>query len=206
MTIRSGNVSAMSTSDRLLLVIHVGFVIFSLGPLTAATSATPRYIRQGNVAVLRYLNRATRLYGLLTLGILLFGLFLAKGDFGVWLTVSITLYVVALVLLLIVERDQRKAVHKLDPSGATAVPATRTESRSEPDPKAASSDSDKEDAKEREEKADEPVAGKAVKPAPAVTVAPSTDVAEVERGRIASLSGVIALIWVVILVLMVWNG
>jgi hypothetical protein len=31
-------------------------------------------------------------------------------------------------------------------------------------------------------------------------------VATVERGRIASLAGVVSLIWLVILVLMVWNA
>jgi hypothetical protein len=31
-------------------------------------------------------------------------------------------------------------------------------------------------------------------------------VATVERGRIASLAGVVSLIWLVILILMVWNS
>jgi hypothetical protein len=31
-------------------------------------------------------------------------------------------------------------------------------------------------------------------------------VASVERGRIASMAGVVSLIWLVILVLMVWNS
>src|ERR671916_594728 len=104
----------MSSSDRLLLILHIGFAIFTLGPLTAATMASPRYIRHRNVAVLRYLNRATRMYGL----------FLADGDFArVWLTASITLFVVALGLLLIVERDQRRAVHRLEVAAAEAKPS-----------------------------------------------------------------------------------
>ena len=53
----------MSTSDRLLLFLHIGFAIFTLGPLTAATMSTPRYIRKRNVVVVRYLHRATRIYG-----------------------------------------------------------------------------------------------------------------------------------------------
>src|SRR5918992_241623 len=104
----------MSSSDRLLLILHVGFAIFTLGPLTAATMATPRYIRRHDVAVLRYLTRATRIYGLGTLGIFLFGLFLAHGDLAeVWLSASMTLFVVAFVLLVLVERDQRRAIHAL---------------------------------------------------------------------------------------------
>ena len=32
------------------------------------------------------------------------------------------------------------------------------------------------------------------------------EIAQVEQGRIAAISGVIALLWLVILVLMIWNG
>jgi hypothetical protein len=39
-----------------------------------------------------------------------------------------------------------------------------------------------------------------------MTVADQLKIAAVERGRIASMSGVTALIWLAILVLMVWNG
>ncbi|MFC0038913.1 DUF2269 family protein [Actinomadura rayongensis] len=149
----------MSTSDRLLLVLHVGFAIFTLGPLTAATMSTPRYIRQGNVTVVRYLHRTTQIYGLGTLGIFLFGLFLAEGAFSeAWLSVSMTLFVVSLALLLVVVRDQGHAVKLLT---------------------------------EREGAGEEKDAG---------------DVAVAERGRIAALSGIVALLWLVILVLMVWNG
>src|ERR671915_249976 len=100
----------MSSSDRLLLILHIGFAIFTLGPLTTATMATPRYIRRHDVAVLRYLTRATRIYGLGTLGIFLFGLFLANGDLArVWLSASMTLFVVAFVLLVLIEREPRRA-------------------------------------------------------------------------------------------------
>src|SRR5918999_300186 len=105
----------LSSSDRLLLILHVGFAIFTLGPLTAATSATPRYIRRRNVAVLRYLTRATRIYGVGSLGIILFGLLLAGGELTeFWLSASGTLFVVALVLLVLIERDQRRAAHILE--------------------------------------------------------------------------------------------
>src|SRR3954447_8965481 len=100
----------MSRADRLLLPLHIGFAIFALGPLTAATMATPRYIRRGEPGVVRYLDRATRIYGLLSLGIFLFGAILARGQFNkMWLSASMTLFIVALVLLVIIERDQRKA-------------------------------------------------------------------------------------------------
>ncbi|GAA2604525.1 hypothetical protein SMC26_11575 [Actinomadura fulvescens] len=168
----------MSKSDRLLLILHLGFAIFTLGPLTAATMATPRFIRRRDTVVLRYLNRTTRIYGLGTLGILLFGVYLAKGDFArVWLTASLTLFAVALVLLMLVERDQRRAIHKLEVAEAEAAPA-------------ASADNDKAETKDGADEAAEP-------PAP-------DDIAQVERGRIASMSGVVALLWLVILFLMVW--
>ncbi|MEU9844855.1 hypothetical protein AB0C69_37225 [Actinomadura sp. NPDC048032] len=186
----------MSTSDRILLILHIGFAIFTLGPLTAATMSTPRYIRKRNVTVVRYLHRTTQIYGIGTLGIFLIGLGLAKGDLAeVWLTVSMTLFVVALVLLLIVERDQRKAVHLLEVAAAEAVPAT-VPARPAPS----------EEAKEIGEA--EGGAAEAEAPAAGATAEPAAagEVAEVERGRLAAMSGVVALIWLVILVLMVWNG
>ncbi|MGI5167309.1 hypothetical protein ACQEU3_23480 [Spirillospora sp. CA-253888] len=183
----------MSSSDRLLLILHIGFAIFTLGPLTAATMATPRYIRRRNVAVVRYLNRTTQIYGLGTLGIFLFGMFLGKGRLGeVWLSVSMTLMVVALVLLFLIDRDQRKAAHVLE-----VAAAERTSAEVVPAPSA-----------DRPADPAEEAAGKTTPDAPAKpeTAPPAGDIAQVERGRIAAISGVVALIWLVILVLMVWNG
>jgi hypothetical protein len=152
----------MSTADHLLLIIHVGFAIFTLGPLTAATMSTPRYIRAGNTVVLRYLALTTRIYGLGTLGVLLFGLFLSKGKFDqFWLAASITLFIVALVMLLILERDQRKVL--------SAMEAVISEQ-----------------------------ADKGTKRAQALDT-------EAEQSRIAAFSGIIAAIWVVILILMLWH-
>ncbi|WP_395104370.1 hypothetical protein [Actinomadura sp. SCN-SB] len=171
----------MSTSDRLLLVLHIGFAIFTLGPLTAATSVTPRYIRRRDPAVVRFLNRNTRIYGLGTLGVFLFGLFLGQGRMDeIWLVVSMTLFVVALVLLLLVERDQRKAAQLLERAEASSAPGPSQET-----------------AKDGEAEAEE----KATATAPR-----DQDIAQVERGRIAAISGVVALLWLIILVLMVWNG
>ncbi|HEU5161412.1 MAG TPA: hypothetical protein VFU43_30760 [Streptosporangiaceae bacterium] len=203
----------MSSSDRLLLILHVGFAIFTLGPLTAATMATPRYIRRHDVAVLRYLTRITRIYGLATLGIFLFGLLLAGGDFAkVWLSASMTLFIVAFVLLVLVERDQRRAVHALqvaiaagrialpEPAGRRAAAAeTKTdevEAAAEPD--AAAGEAAERDAANAKT-ADTADTADTAAPRPA-----DDDIARVERGRIASISGVIALIWLVILFLMVW--
>lgn len=182
----------MSSTDRLLLTLHIGFSIFTLGPLTAATMATPRYIRRGQAGVVRYLNRATRVYGLASLGIFLFGAILARGMFDqAWLSASMTLFIVALVLLVIVERDQRKAVSKLQ---------TAAERRRAGQARAA------EEAAGASTKA----GVKAETPGPAPAAAPEpippAELAKLELGRIATISGVVALIWIVVLVLMVWNA
>jgi hypothetical protein len=194
----------MSSGDRLLMILHIGFAIFALGPITAATMATPRYIRRADQSVVRYLNRITRIYGLATLGIFLFGALLAHGKFDrVWLSASMTLFVVAFALLFIVERDQRKALHKIAVAAAerradTAEPVRPADTAATTAP------------------TDKPVAGadvptgaeKAETPKPETRTAPkpAAEVAKVETGRIATISGVVALIWIVILVLMVWHG
>jgi Ca2+/Na+ antiporter len=214
----------MSSSDRLLLILHVGFAIFTLGPLTAATMASPRYIRRHDVAVLRYLTRATRIYGLATLGIFLFGLFLAHGDLArVWLSASMTLFVVAFVLLVLVERDQRRAIHalqlaiasgKISFSQHTRKPEAATSKRDEvvtaADPDTARGDVAERDA-ETEANAEAEAEAEARRDADdeddyTAPRRPGDDIARVERGRIASISGVVALIWLVILFLMVWYG
>src|SRR5690348_2226510 len=106
----------MSFTDRLVLWLHIGFAIFALGPVTIAVLSTPRYIRGGNPVIVGYLLRTTRIYTLVSLGVLIFGLVSAQQRHAFskpWLTISMTLFVVALVLLVIIMRDQRRAVHAL---------------------------------------------------------------------------------------------
>jgi len=187
----------LSGFDHVLLILHIGFAIFTLGPLTAATMATPRYIRRGDLTVLRYLRRVTQMYGLFSLGVFLFGMLLARGHFGkMWITASMTLMIVALVLLLIVERDQTRALKAL-----TAIAADRATIATAPQP----------DREQQPESTDAPAqpapAEERPEPPPATTVTGDVPakVADVERGRIASISGVVGLIWIVILILMVWH-
>ncbi|MER5320843.1 hypothetical protein [Streptosporangium roseum] len=135
----------------LLLWLHIGFAIFALGPVTAATMSTPRFIRAKDVNVLRYLHKTTRVYAIAAIGVFLFGLLLGREYLGKpYLSISMTLFIVAAVLLVIVDRDQ--------------ITAIRVLSDENPD-----------------------------------------DDAKVQTGRIAALSGVMTLIWLVILVLMVWG-
>ena len=185
----------MSFTDRLVLWLHVAFVIFTIGPVTIATMSTPRAIRTRNVVVLRYLMLMTRVFGAATLGVLIFGIVAAqelKELSKAWLTASMTLYVVALVLLLLIMRDQRRAVAALVTTGKQEAPAPQPPAGDNP-----------EDA--------EPLMGDAASPAQpaapaAAGVATAPHIANVERGRVASMAGVVSLIWLAILVLMVWNS
>jgi hypothetical protein len=180
----------MSFTDRLVLWLHVGFAIFTIGPVTVAIMSTPRAIRQRNLVVVRYLYRTTRLFAILSLGVLIAGLVLAKlkNDFSKpWLTVSITLFVVSLVLLVLIMRDQHRAIVTLEDAQAAAAEAAAPPAGAD---------------------AAALTPGESPGPAQLTGDPPVADLhlGHVERGRIASLGGVTALIWLVILVLMVWNS
>ena len=185
----------MSFSERLWVWLHVAFVVFTIGPVTIATMSTPRYIRAGNIGVLRYLSRLTRIFGAASLGVLLFGIIAGQSLHKMaqaWITASLTLFVVALVLLVLIMRDQTRAIGALEaaqdptaapPAGPGAAAATAADV--EPAP-----------------------AGPAAEATTAATATqvPAAHVASMERGRIASMAGVVSLIWLVILVLMIWNS
>jgi hypothetical protein len=242
----------MSFTDRLLLWFHIGFVVFAIGPVTIAAMSTPRYIRARNAGVLRYLSRMTRIFGAASLGVLLFGIIAAQSLHEMsktWVTASMTLFVVALVLLVLIMRDQHKAIAAVEASlaaapGAPAVaarapgaapapgggsPAAASPAAGAPAAGASAAGSPGAPATAPGAHAAPAAAGAVpagtvpagaeptaadVEPAPAETEppaaatasAPPAHVATVERGRIASLAGVVSLIWLVILVLMVWNS
>src|ERR1700691_1254297 len=185
----------MSFTDKLVLWLHIGFAIFTIGPVTVAIMSTPRYIRKRNLVIIRYLYRTTTIFVIMSLGVLIFGLILAqmKHDFAKpWLTVSLTLFVVALVLLMLIMRDQHRAIGILEDATATAAEtAAQNPEAAGPSPEAAAGGADD-----------------AAQAAPVLADAPvtaGTHLGHVERGRIASMGGVVALIWLVILVFMVWN-
>src|SRR4029077_6904754 len=111
----------MSFTDRLVLWLHIGFAIFTIGPVTVAIMSTPRYIRKRNLVIVRYLYRTTTIFTMVSLGVLVFGLVLAslKKDFSKpWLSVSLTLFVVAIVLLLLIIRDQHRAIAAMEDAEA----------------------------------------------------------------------------------------
>jgi hypothetical protein len=197
-------VKSLSFTDRLILWLHIAFVIFTIGPVTAAIMSTPRYIRARNLIVVRYLYRTTRIFVLISLGVLVFGIVLAQQlhDFAKpWLTISMTLFVVALVLLIIVLRDQRKAITAMEtaeaadtlPPGATMAPAAAAGG-----PQAPAADASP-------EAVDDAAAAGQPAPAQPAAAALSRHVATVERGRITTLGAVVTADWLIILVLMVWR-
>ncbi len=118
---------------RFLLMLHVLAAVFIVGPLTFVTAVTPRVIRQGpdGLPALRLLRRTTRVYAIASLLVFLLGLAMVRHQYGYsfnqfWVSASITLFVVALGLILaVVERDQRKAVTSLEAGDAASVSAGR---------------------------------------------------------------------------------
>jgi hypothetical protein len=127
--------------------------------------------------------------------------------------------VVALVLLMLIMRDQYKAIAAVEASLAAApgkpageaaalAPAASSARAGRPEPTAA----DVEPAPPEEPVTGTVAAGEGATcsgatggGATGTAAAGQVVVATVERGRIASLAGVVSLIWLVILVLMVWR-
>jgi hypothetical protein len=187
----------MSFGDHAVLWLHITAAVFTIGPGTAAIMSTPRYIKKRNPVVVGFLLRTTRIYSFAALLTLVFGLVLTGMTHKFsqwWISASLTLFVVAFVLLLIIMRDQRKAHAALNAAEGAAADAVEDGDRPEASGEGA---------------ADAGAAGgqPAAIAAPAAT-ATATDLrvtAAVERGRIASLGGLTALIWLVILVFMVWH-
>lgn len=195
----------MSFVDRLMIWLHVAFVVFAIGPVTIAALASPRYIRRRNVGVLRYLLRTTRIFGFASLGVLIFGIVAAQQLHklsSAWVSASMTLYVVALVLLVLIMRDQRRAAVALETTAEheALAAASGAQVAEQAPPEQASP----EQAAQAAAPGAAPVAGTHTPTLEGPNAPPHT--ANVERGRIASMAGVVTLIWLAILVLMIWNS
>src|SRR5580704_2624780 len=185
-----------SFPDRLMIWLHVAFVIFTIGPVTIAILSSPRYIRTRNVAVLRYMLRTTRIFGIASLGVLAFGIAAAQALHKLnapWITTAMTLFVVSLVLLVLIMRDQRRAVVALETASETEALATANNAPTGDARGAQDGQNGHEDAPD-------------VQALPVAPTGRAPQAASVERGRIASLAGIVTLLWLVILVLMVWNS
>ena len=114
----------MSFADHAVLWLHLVAAIFTIGPGTAAIMSTPRYIRRQNTVLVGYLYRTTRIYSIAALLTLIFGAVLAglTHKFSQWwISVSLTLFVVAFVLLILIIRDQRTALTALTTADDTVA-------------------------------------------------------------------------------------
>ena len=205
----------MSFADHAVLWLHLVAAIFTIGPGTAAIMSTPRYIRRQNTVLVGYLYRTTRIYSIAALLTLIFGAVLAGMTHKFsqwWISVSLTLFVVAFVLLILIIRDQRTALTALTTADDT-VAAERGEVARAADVARASAEAAR--APEATPEGQQTEAAGGEQPAttvasderPSLTTDPSTGLrlAAVERGRIAMMGGITAVIWLVILVLMVWH-
>src|ERR1700735_602267 len=106
----------MSFADHAILWLHVTAAVFTIGPGTAAIMSTPRFIRKQNPIIVGYLFRTTRIYSVGTLLTLVFGVILAGMTHKFsqwWISVSLTLFIVAFVLLVLIMRDQRTSLTAL---------------------------------------------------------------------------------------------
>src|SRR5580658_9765929 len=113
-----------SFPQHLVLWLHLLFVAFTIGPVTVAIMSTPRYIRQRDVRIVRYLSRTTFIFALACLGVLIAGEALASMISVAsqpWVIVSATLFIVALALLALIIRDQRKASRALEDAATASV-------------------------------------------------------------------------------------
>jgi hypothetical protein len=224
----------MSFSQHLVLWLHVAFVIFTIGPVTLAIMSTPRYIRKQDIRILRYLARMTLAFGIGSLGVLIVGVVLAsmlgKGA-KPWIIISETLFVVTLLLLGLIHRDQRHAIKTIETAATAATSATAAAGApADLVGSATAAELPSTPAAQGQPAATQATSAQATSAQPtqtelaqsegadqvqAIDTAPAhaadaaaigVHMANVERGRIAMMGGVVSVIWLVVLVLMVWNG
>jgi hypothetical protein len=205
----------------------VAFVIFTIGPVTLAIMSTPRHIKKRDIRILRYLSRMTLVFGIASLGVLVVGIVLSSmiGKAGKpWIIISETLFVVSVLLLGLIQRDQRRAIRALETatntaahavgSGAASEPATQAQPAQAPAAQAQGAQDEPAPAQHAQRAALDPAAatdtttagGQPDATSAADAAAIPTHLANVERGRIAMMGGVVTVIWLVVLVLMVWNS
>ncbi len=191
---------SLTFSQHLVLWLHVGFAVFTIGPLTLAISSTPRYIRRGELHVVRYLSRITLIFLIGSLGVLVAGVVLSQmlNEAGKpYLIVAETLFLVTIVLLVLIIRDQRLAIRALTAAEGQAASLPVAAAVALRDHREDAEPDSGEEKLPGEEDPDSREPGEAPGP---------RQVANVERSRIAMLGGLVSLIYLVILVLMIWNN
>lgn len=184
---------------KLFLALHVLLAIFLIGPLAMIPMTALRSIRRRDAGQLHGAARQTMIYGLASIAVFLLGFAVVgtepashKISLGApWLTISMTLYVIAIVLVLAVLvpslNKAARLIDKgvLDPKSALAANTTA--------------------AVESDKPAEGDSTTTEVEPTLTATAA---DLASKERldalyGRTAGIAGLVALLFAVIIVLMV---
>jgi uncharacterized membrane protein len=125
-----------------MVLLHVVAAVFLIGPLVVAPMFGLRALRIGNPEGLRDSARQTTLYGLLSLIVFAFGTLAVATEkkdytFGtIWVNVSMTLYILALVVVLLVLAPALNKASKLvsAPSTVQIDPVTGELPAPEPGP------------------------------------------------------------------------
>jgi uncharacterized membrane protein len=183
---------------KLFLALHVLFAIFLIGPLAMIPMTALRSIRGRDARQLHGAARQTMIYGLASILVFLLGFAVVgtepsnhKISLGApWLTISMTLYVIALVLVLVVlVPSLRKAARLID----KGVLDTKSALAGAAKPAVSGGKGEEGDT--------------ATEVEPTLT-ATAADLAGKERldalyGRTAGIAGLVALLFAVIIVLMV---
>jgi hypothetical protein len=201
----------MSFGEQLVLWLHIAVAVFTIGPVTLAISSTPRYIRKRDLAILRYLARITLIFAVGSLAVLILGIVLGqlRNEFSKpWLTAAMTLFLVAIALLILIIRDQRKAIRAVQeaissgtgaPDGGPGAAAAVAAVAADGGQVRQAADGGPDDAAASGHGGSDPLAGGQL------AVAEAAHLASVERGRIAAMGGIVNLIWLAVLALMVWQ-
>lgn len=163
----------------LLLTLHVLFAVFLIGPLTMVPMTAMRSIRKRDASAVADAARQTTIFGLASIVVFVIG-------FGVvgtkpsrfslgdpWITISMTLYVIALVLVLAVLVPDLRRAAKLLTAGVPEAP--------------------------KPTKGDEPEETLSATPTELADHARISSV----RARVSAIGGLVTLLFIAIIVLMV---
>lgn len=205
----------------LLTTLHVLFAIFLVGPLTMVPMTALRSIRRRDAPAVLFAARQTMLFGLGSILVFVLGFGVVSADSkhfhlgDPWIVISMTLYVVALVLTLLVLVPDLRRAGKLIEQGvldASAVKppvaAESTSSGSTASDSTASESTASESGTSEGTATDGPAGSEADEAAEPTLTATASDLAAKQRldslrGRAAAMAGLVTLLFAVIIVLMV---
>jgi hypothetical protein len=189
---------------KLMLLLHLLTAIFAVGPLVHAVTTASRALRQADPVALKTSSRMAKLYAAASVLVVIFGMGLMSqkrrgkelGDIGdTWIWLSLLLWVVALAItFLVITPTLDKAAEAQRGSSSPEDP--QRWSSSPKDPQRGSSSP--EDPQRGSSSAEERSGGGRIETSATTAVSSYT-------ARVAASGGVVALIFAVIVVLMVYR-